>query len=56
MFRNGIFICAQNHVFSSKCLDIHQDAQVMLNLGQIRVIQNLAGTLNRIQSAMNIQN
>ena len=56
MFRNGIFICVQNHVFSFKCLDIHQDAQVMLNLGQIRVIQNLAGTLNRIQSAMNIQN
>ena len=56
MFWNEIFICVQNHVFSFKCLDIHQDAQVMLNLGQIRVIQNLAGTLNRIQSAMNIQN
>ena len=55
MFRNEIFICVQNHVFSSKCLDIHQDAQVMLNLGQIRVIQNLAGTGYNLQWTSKIE-
>ena len=37
MFRNEIFICVQNHVFSSKCLDIHQDAQVRLNFGTSKI-------------------